>query len=157
MDPESAATFRRHSILLGDRQASTYNRFVAKAIDLLLLFAIFVMCRLFSFTAAILVCCGWALIHDSMGDGQSVGKKIMGLRVIDDYTGLPCTASASACRNMPLAIGIWFLAIPLLWALEVILVLPILGFEIYLLFSLPSGTRLGDALANTLVTESLIT
>ena len=44
---------------------------------------------------------GHGLLRDSLKGGQSWGKRLFGLRVIDAETGLPCGRKASAIRNLP--------------------------------------------------------
>lgn len=144
---------RRSSIFLGERQVSVFSRFAAKGIDLLILVAVYVLVQVISFPLAVLVTGAFAAIQDGFGSGQSIGKKIMGLRVVDDMTGIACSYRNSFLRNFPLAVAILFGSLPVLWALLILLVLPVVGLEVYLLFTLESGVRLGDVLGNTLVVE----
>ena len=154
MESEPITPFRRHPILSGARQAPTYNRLVAKGIDALVVFAAYVLVGTFSHLLATVLACIWFAGQDSLGNGQSIGKRIMGVKVVDDFTGLFCTLGASFQRNWFFSLGVLCAAFPALWAFLVLIVIPVIVFEIYLMFSLESGTRLGDAVANTLVTEA---
>ncbi|MGN0028635.1 MAG: RDD family protein [Marinilabiliaceae bacterium] len=41
----------------------------------------------------------YSLIKDGLGEGQSIGKRCLGLKVVKFATGGPCTKGASALRN----------------------------------------------------------
>ena len=144
---------RRTSILMGEPHASALNRFLAKTIDVLIVLAIYFLAgavwRPFGVLGAVLFCS----LQDGMGVGQSVGKRIIGLRVIEDNTGISCSVRDSFLRNFPFALGVVFLAIPFLWVFFLLLCVPFVLFEAYLLLTLESGVRLGDVLGNTLVVE----
>ena len=43
----------------------------------------------------------YSLFRDSFGAGQSWGKRLLGLRVIEVRSGAPCTRGGSAQRNLP--------------------------------------------------------
>lgn len=146
---------RRSSILLGERHTSIFSRFAAKGIDLLLLVALYLILQVFSLLVAVLVTAFFSAVQDGFGAGQSIGKRIMGLRVVDDMTGISCSLRNSFLRNFPLTVAIVFVSTPVFWALLILLVLPVLVLELYLLLTLDSGVRLGDVLGNTLVVEHL--
>ena len=46
----------------------------------------------------------YLLLKDSLGQGQSLGKRIYGLRVVDAESGEPCTHRQSLVRNLWLLI-----------------------------------------------------
>jgi uncharacterized RDD family membrane protein YckC len=144
---------RRSSILLGESQTSAFNRVVGKSIDGLVILTVFFLGKAIWFPlglgAALLLCS----FQDGMGTGQSVGKRILGLRVIDDQTGLGCSFFQSFQRNFPFITAVIFAAVPLFWMFFILVSVPVIALETYLLFQLPSGVRLGDVLGNTLVAE----
>jgi hypothetical protein len=41
---------------------------------------------------------------DALDDGQSIGKRWLGIRVVDDITNAPCTFGQSFIRNLLLAV-----------------------------------------------------
>ncbi len=88
------------------------------------------------FYVAIMV---YAYIKDGFGEGQSPGKKMMGIRVINVNTGMPCTKMESFLR----ALTSGFVAS----------LLPILGIFIDPIMILASadGKKVGDKFANTQV------
>ncbi|NBT59321.1 hypothetical protein EBT16_11115, partial [bacterium] len=91
--------------------------------------------------------------QDSFGEGQSVGKKIIGLRTLDEGTGISCSAIGSCMRNLPWVVIVLCSTIPVLWVFVILAALPFVFLEIYLVFNLETGVRLGDVMANTLIVE----
>ena len=82
--------------------------------------------------AAALWAIGYLLFSDAMEDGQSYGKRILGIAVVSRDTGEPCTAWQSFVRNFTLSVlG------PIDWVF-------ILGER---------RQRLGDMLAGTIVIQ----
>ena len=146
-------TSRRSSILLGERHTTVFNRFAAKAIDLVILAAIYFIVKAFWFPLGGVAAALYAAVQDSFGMGQSVGKKIIGLRVIEDQSGLACSSYHSLLRNAPLVILLLFSQVPVLWAFTLFLTAPVLILEIYLVQMVDVGVRLGDVMGNTLVIE----
>lgn len=134
---------------------SIFSRFLAKAIDALLLIAVFLLGGAIATIVGVLLAATWCAALDSWGSGQSVGKKIMGLGVIDVTTELPCSFLNSFLRNFPLVLMILFASTTLLWGFLLLFALPLTVLEIYLLLTLDSGVRLGDVLGNTRVVEKL--
>jgi uncharacterized RDD family membrane protein YckC len=73
----------------------------------------------------------YLLARDTLGEGQSFGKRLYGLKVVGAEGGDPCSLSASLQRNLPLLV-------PLVPMIEVILLST-------------TGLRLGDRSARTRV------
>lgn len=89
---------------------------------------------------------------DYLQDGQSVGKKFIGLRVVSLEDGSPCSKRQSAVRNLPFLIPIVFLIFPLWGGIITALVgIPLCLLELYLILNLDSGHRMGDVMADTTV------
>ena len=88
---------------------------------------------------------GWAvsaaywLLRDGLFEGQSLGKRIMGLKVVVDPGGRRCTFRASVLRNF-------------LWVIPVMNILMALSGLYYLLTG-RSGRHWGDRLAETRVVK----
>ena len=121
---------------------------MAKFIDL---FIVLILSAIY-FPVTILFGLVYAALADSIQDGQSVGKKIIGLRVISVENGSPCTQKQSFIRNLPILIPLFFSVIPIWgWMFSVLLAIPLIGLEIYLIYNLHSGHRLGDVMAETTV------
>lgn len=146
---------RRASILLGQTDVSIFSRFLAKAIDCLLIVAIFLLGGALSDWVGVSLSAAWCAGLDAWGGGQSIGKRIMGLGVIDVSTALPCGFRNSFLRNFPLVLGIVMASSSYLWGFLLLVAVPLLFLEVYLLLTLESGVRLGDVLGNTRVVERL--
>ena len=150
-----SASFRRTSILSGPRHTSVFQRFVAKGIDLTVITAVYFLGKavwppIGVFAAVIL-----SAVHDALGNGQSVGKRIIGLRVVDEYSGVSCSVQNSILRNFPLVGICLFAPFPFLFGLAMVAIIPIGLLEVYLIINIESGVRLGDVMGNTLVVEYL--
>lgn len=127
---------------------SRMTRLIAKAIDL---FIVLIISLLF-YPLGLLVAMFYIGIADAINEGQSVGKKLMGFSVISLEDGQPCNIKQSVIRNLPLLIPMFFAAIPLWgWILASLFAIPLVLLEVYLLFKLDSGHRLGDVMADTSV------
>ena len=87
-----------------------------------------------------------------MHEGQSLGKKMLRLSVVSLENSGPCGPRQSLIRNLPLLVPLALALIPI-WGLflALLLGLPLLALEIYLIFKLDSGHRLGDVMADTSV------
>ena len=126
-------------------------RFIAKGIDL---FIVILLSFFFPPIGIILSICYMAL-SDSLQNGQSVGKKYMGIRVVSLEDGTPCSMYQSIVRNLPLIVPMIFSIIPFWgWIFTLGLGIPFWGLEIYLLYNLNSGNRFGDVMADTTVIAS---
>lgn len=91
------------------------------------------------------------LTKDAQWKNRSVGKKVMGLQVVNLGSG-DVDMTISLKRNVTLAIGSLLAAIPLLGLLVAPLVGGVLGLiEIVLVLTDAAGRRLGDKWANTQV------
>jgi len=144
---------RRSPIFLGPVLSTPFHRCMAKVIDVILVLVVFFVGKAVWGPLGPLLGAAFAAVQDSLGDGQSVGKKIIGLRTLDEGTGTSCSALGSAMRNLPLALVILFASVPVIWVFVLFLAVPFMILEIYLVFSLDTGVRLGDVMANTLIVE----
>ncbi|MBT4793161.1 MAG: hypothetical protein HON90_16430 [Halobacteriovoraceae bacterium] len=124
------------------------TRLIAKTIDI---FIVIILGMLF-YPFGLLLALFYLAISDSLYGGQSVGKRFMGFSVISLVDGKPCSTKQSFIRNLPLSIPLVFAIIPP-WGIIfcTILLFPLVLLELYLLFKLDSGHRLGDVMADTTV------
>lgn len=144
---------RRSSIFFGERKCTVFQRMMAKGIDLLLATACFFLGAVIWRPFGALLAASFLAVQDSMGNGQSIGKRIIGLRVIDDETGLSCPIWNAALRNFPFVL-LWAISfIPVFWAFALFIAVPVVLLECYLIYMIDSGVRLGDVMGNTLVVE----
>jgi len=131
-------------------KADILHRFLAKFIDFLIVGALSKILTPFGPLAGLT----YLLIADGFLEGRSLGKKLIGLRVVLRGTFSPCSFRESILRNMPLSIAVIFAMFPYLgWLFFSTAGLLIIGFESYLIFSDEEGSRIGDILADTLVIE----
>ena len=82
---------------------------------------------------ALLFCIGYVFFADAMPGGQSYGKRLLGLAVVDKQSGIPCSVGQSLIRN---------------------LLLSILGFFDWIFIFGEGHQRLGDRAAGTIVVEA---
>lgn len=123
-------------------------RIIAKCVDVFIV----VILSFFFYPVGIVLSGIYISVADSLQNGQSVGKKLMGFAVISLEDGKPCTVRQSFIRNLPLLVPIVLAIIPIWgWLIGFILGLPLIVIELYFLFKLDSGKRLGDVMADTSV------
>jgi uncharacterized RDD family membrane protein YckC len=122
--------------------ASLGQRFLGQLIDSLVFFVIIIIVFIFSNISkesgglivifGVLFAYSYLIFADGIKGGQSFGKKIMKIKVIDASTGIPCTFLKSLVRNLcTLVLGI---------------------FDCVSIFG-DNRQRLGDKIANTLVVK----
>ncbi len=98
----------------------------------------------------------YLLVADGLMSGQSVGKKIFGVRTVVVPRRAPAGYHESLLRNAPFALVAVFWAVPLLWPMLFVAGLPIVGFEAYMLFTDRLGIRIGDIFADTQVVDAKV-
>lgn len=139
---------KRKYILNNAISKARLSRILAKGIDL---FIVLILSVLF-YPVGLILSLIYLGVSDSLQEGQSVGKKLIGFSVISLEDGNPCSLKQSLIRNLPFLVPLFFCIIPL-WgiAFAVLFGVPLIVLEFYLLFKLDSGHRLGDVMADTSV------
>jgi uncharacterized RDD family membrane protein YckC len=153
-NPPETPKLNASGILLGERNAPTATRLISKIIDLVLIAALFYLGKVIALPIGLGAAILYALFQDALGRGQSIGKRLCGLKVVDIRTEEPCSFQQSFLRNFPLALGLAFSAFSLLWVFLALLVVPVCVLEVYLVTRLITGIRLGDVLGHTVVKEA---
>lgn len=130
------------------------HRVIARSIDLIIVGALLEMVPKAGFFAGIL----YLLIADGLFGGRSLGKKLIGLKVIIVESGKACGYKESILRNFIFAIGLLFFGllrqIPLLgWVFSILVPLALLSIEGLILLGSENGKRFGDEIAKTRVIE----
>ncbi len=129
--------------------ANLLIRSVSKGVDLIMVFAIMEALPRAGWLAGVL----YVLISDGLYGGQSLGKKLTGLKVetvIPEGERLPCDIKSSMLRNAVIALGLFLTKIPLVgWIIFALLI----AFEGVTLIGSTEGRRFGDELASTAVSE----
>ena len=124
--------------------ASRSARLLAQFVDGLAAFGPFVILVLLSpdepsnptvmvWLIALLLGIGYLFLADAQPGGQSFGKRMLDIAVVDERTGLPCTAWQSFVRN---------------------LLLSVLGFVDWVFIFGERRQRLGDIAAGTIVVRT---
>lgn len=129
------------------KRAGLLVRTVAKILDFIVIAAAAEILPKAGFYAGMV----YLLIGDGLFDGRSLGKKLIGLRVVSADTNTPCTFRDSILRNSILCIG--FIFYKILWFGWIFIVL-ISIFEFIILLGSRDGMRFGDEIAKTIVIES---
>ena len=127
------------------QRADITTRAVAGLVDLLLVIG---LTRLPD-VIGVLSAAGYILIKDGLFNRRSIGKKLIGLRVMSlEDSGPQPTYRESIIRNVPLVLAYFLFLIPYAgWVLG----LPVLGAEGLTAIGDRSGMRIGDLLARTQV------
>ena len=131
------------------KRASLLLRTFAKVLDFILIAAAAEMVPRAGFYAGLL----YLLISDGLFDGRSVGKMLIGLKVVSRSGGEPCSMKESIVRNAPLGAGLLLYKVP--WVGWIFIIL-ISAVEFLLLLGSKDGMRLGDELAKTTVVEKVM-
>ncbi|UCF31466.1 MAG: RDD family protein [bacterium] len=134
---------------VGSEKASLLKRGMARVVDLLVAWAL----ALFIPPVGIILGLVYLGVADGLQRGQSLGKMVFGLDVIKK-DGHPCDLHSSLYRNLPFLFLFLFASIPVLgWILLVIVGLPLVIIETWLVIVDERGERLGDRIADTHVIE----
>lgn len=143
---------RRHYVIqtdlqLGNRHARTM-RIMAKGIDFIIAFFFILLFYPWGVFFAII----FLSVIDAAHQGESVGKKLLGFRVISLEDHQPCSIKASVIRNLPVSLPFVFLLIPF-WGVILFfcIFIPCCLLELFYILRLDSFHRLGDVLADTTV------
>ena len=99
-----------------------------------------------------LLAVAYLLARDAIFPGQSFGKKILKLKVIDQVSGKPASMRESVIRNFPLAMNFFFPLVPIIGHL----IGGVTGTIVFVIEAIAIATdkehrRLGDKLAGTIV------
>lgn len=138
----------RKYLLQKSIKAARLARLIAKSIDMFIVLIL----SLFFYPVGLILSLIYLTIADSLQNGQSVGKRFIGFAVISLEDGKPCSMKQSFIRNLPLLVPLFFAIIPFWgWVISLIIGVPLIILEIYLLYKLDSGHRLGDVMADTTV------
>ncbi len=133
----------------GVREAKTAGlllRVVAKSADVIIILAVAEFLPKAGFLAGV----GYMLIGDGLSGGRSLGKRLLGLVVLN-REGSACQVKESILRNMILGGGIILWKVPLIgWMLAAV----VFVLEFIILVGSPEGRRIGDEIANTRVVEA---
>ncbi len=132
------------------KKADLTHRLLARFIDFLIGAA---FC-LVLYPVGVLMGATYIAIADGLFGGQSLGKRIIGLRVVRAADGGPITFKDSLIRNSVYSLIYLFYLIPYLrWVLIPTVGLAIIAFEVYYIVVDVNGFRVGDLAADTRVID----
>ena len=127
-------------------------RGLARLVDFTIAFALSQVAPLVGpFMAAI-----YLLVADGFMNGQSVGKRIFGVRVVVVPRRAAAGFHESLLRNAPFALVAVFGSVPPLWPVLLVAGIPIVAFESYMIFTDRLGIRIGDIFADTQVVDGKV-
>ena len=133
------------------RKAGVVKRILARLVDGLVAWAFALVLPPIGIVVGLL----YLAVADGVQKGQSLGKMVFGLEVVKSDSS-PCDLKASIYRNIPFELALLFAAVPFLgWILLVIVGIPILLIELWLVIADHNGSRLGDRIADTIVIEQV--
>jgi uncharacterized RDD family membrane protein YckC len=98
----------------------------------------------------------YLLLADGFMHGQSIGKRIFGVRTMVVPRRVPAGYRESLLRNAAFALVALFYVVPLGWVLLDVAGLPIVGFETWMVLSDRLGVRIGDIFADTQVVDAKV-
>ena len=126
------------------------NRVIGKAIDLTIVLALVSVLYPAGPIAGFL----YILICDGLYGGRSLGKRVVKLKVVRVSGSGTVDFKDSIVRNSTIAFPVLFYLVPIAgWILWVVIGIPILAIEVYLMTRLEEQARLGDTMADTKVVE----
>jgi uncharacterized RDD family membrane protein YckC len=95
-------------------------------------------------------------VADGLLHGQSIGKRIFGVRTVVIPSGAPAGYHESMLRNAPFALVALFYSVPILWPVFFVAGIPIVAFEAYMIWTDRHGVRIGDIFADTQVVDGKV-
>lgn len=126
------------------KRAGLLLRAVAKILDFILIAAVTEIVPRAGFFAGLT----YLLICDGLFDGRSLGKRLIGLRVVSTLTQGPCSIRESILRNSTFSLGLLLYKIPWIGWIFIVLVSML---EFIILLGSKESMRLGDEIAKTKV------
>jgi uncharacterized RDD family membrane protein YckC len=136
-------------------KVNVLNRVAAKLIDIAV---VVIVVKLLPYPVGPLLGFLYSLFADGMPfrkmRGQSLGKKLMKLQVVHIHRNEPASLRDSAMRNAPVGVATFFAFIPVWgWLILILIGVPLMIMEVYLMLSVEAGHRLGDVMGDTRVVE----
>lgn len=132
-------------------KADVLHRLLAKFIDALIVGA---ACMVL-YPVGVMIGATYIVIADGLFEGRSIGKYIIGLRVIRETDNDEATFTDSFIRNALFGLIVLFGLVPFLrWLLILTVGLLIVIFETYYVVATADGRRVGDLAAGTLVVDT---
>ncbi len=94
----------------------------------------------------------YILIADGLMEGRSLGKLLVGTKVVVQDTSAQCSIHKSILRNIPFGFAVFMFIVPVIGLfLFISFGLTVIAVEVYFLYTDINGIRIGDVLADTFV------
>ncbi len=134
------------------KRAGLLLRIFAKGLDFIIVAAAAEIIPKAGFYAGL----AYLLMSDGLFEGRSIGKVLIGLRVVSLEHNEPCTVRESIVRNAFLGVGLLPYKLPFIgsWVGWVFIFLAA-ALEFLILLGSKEGMRLGDEFAKTTVVETV--
>jgi len=98
----------------------------------------------------------YLLVADGLVHGQSPGKRLFGVRAMQIPRRVPAGYRESMLRNADFALVLLFYVVPLGWILLLLVGLPVIAFESWMVWTDRLGIRIGDIFADTQVVDGKV-
>ncbi len=135
-------------------KADMVHRSVARLVDVII---VLVAVALLPNTVSWIVGVAYLLLADGFLEGQSPGKRLGGVKVVNRRTRCKALYRESIIRNLPFAIVLVLVFLPVIgWILFLVAGLFVLAFELFMAWSDRFGLRIGDVLADTQVVDASV-
>ncbi len=132
--------------------APPHRRLAAKFFDLLI---VIIIASLSPGAVGPILGLLYILSSDRILRGQSIGKRLMRLRVIPQVKQRTITWIDSVCRNLPAGVATFFALIPLWgWVVMIVIGFPLLLLEIFRILRVQDARTIGDLMGDTRVIDS---
>jgi hypothetical protein len=133
-------------------KADLWLRGLARGVDFLLAFALATLGHELGAILAVV----YLLLADGLLHGQSPGKRLFGVRAMHIPKRTPAGYRESMLRNADFALVALFFVVPLGWILLLLVGLPIIAFESWMVWTDRLGIRIGDIFADTQVIDGKV-
>jgi uncharacterized RDD family membrane protein YckC len=133
-------------------KADLWLRGLARGVDFLLAFALATLGHELGAILAVV----YLLLADGLLHGQSPGKRLFGVRAMHIPKRTPAGYRESMLRNADFALVALFFVVPLGWILLILVGLPIIAFESWMVWTDRLGIRIGDIFADTQVVDGKV-
>jgi uncharacterized RDD family membrane protein YckC len=134
-------------------KADLWLRGLARGVDFLLAFGLATLGHDFGAILAVV----YLFIADGLFHGQSPGKRLFGVRAMHIPDRTPAGYKESVLRNADFALVVlFFLGGPLGWVLLLLVGLPVIAFESWMVWTDRLGIRIGDIFADTQVVDGKV-
>lgn len=133
-------------------KADLWLRGLARGVDFLFAFGL----AKFGYELGAILGVIYLLLADGLLYGQSPGKRLFGVRAMHIPDRTPAGYKESILRNADFALVALFFVVPLWWVLVLLVGLPIIAFESWMVWTDRLGIRIGDIFADTQVVDGKV-